>query len=193
MPIKKTITTARPRKTNDQSAVSSSSNQDENTLMEFEQFVANQPTRSHRSGKNKSWLALTLILVIVVLGALWLFMSQMNSVGKDNKFKVVYLENGETYYAKIIKEDALNIYLDEVYYIQFVQQTVEPEEAGGEAQVIDVPILVKRGQELHRPQGLMQINRDKLVAVEEIGSGSEILKEINRINEQEAQQAQVQQ
>lgn len=185
MPIKKTTTAARARRTTGPSADNSSLTQDENTLMEFEQFVAKQPHSS--KGKNKSWLALTFVILIVILGALWLFMFQTNSAIKDNKFKVVYLENGETYYAKVIKEDALNIYIDDVYYIQFVQQTVEPEEEGGEPQVVEVPVLIKRGSEFHKPQGLMQINRSKLVAIEEIGADSEILKEIERINSQPAQ------
>ena len=96
------------------------------------------------------------------------------------------MENGQTYYAKVAKEDALNIYLSDVYYIQIEQQAVQPEgevKEGEEPQVVEVPVLIKRGQELHKPQGLMQINRSKLVAIEEIGADSEILKEIERINQ----------
>ena len=110
-------------------------------------------------------------------------MSRVDTMEKEFKFKAIYLENEQTYYAKVVKEDALNIYLDEVYYIQIKKQTLPATEEGAEPQTVDVPVLIKRGQELHRPQGLMQINRSKLVAVEEIGAESQILTEIQRINQ----------
>ena len=175
MPVKKTSPRAK------KPAAKPLLKKEEDTLMEFEQFVSQQPNNN----KNKSWLALTLIIIIALLGAAWLFMSQVETLEKDNKFKVVYLDNGETYYAKVIKEDSLNIYLDEVYYIQIEQRTLPAEDEDSEPQVIEVPVLIKRGQELHKPQGLMQINRSKLMAVEEIGLDSEILKEINRLNQLE--------
>ena len=174
MPIKKTSPAARIKKP----AAKLLSNKEEDALMEFEQFVSQKPNNN----KNKSWLALTLMIIIVLLGVAWFSMSKVETLEKDNNFKVVYLDNGETYYAKVIKEDALNIYLDEVYYIQLEKRTVPAEEEDAEPQVVEVPVLIKRGQELHKPTGLMQINRSKLMAIEEIGSDSEILTEIARLN-----------
>ncbi|MFA6307762.1 MAG: hypothetical protein WCS88_00950 [Patescibacteria group bacterium] len=174
MPIKKINPTTKVRK-----STSEATEKEADTLMEFEQFVSHKPKNS----RSKSWLALTLIIIIFLLAALWLFMSRVSSFEKDNKFKAIYLENGQTYYAKIVKEDALNIYLDEVYYIQMEQQTISAEEEGAEAQVIEVPVLIKRGQELTRPEGAIQINRSKLVATEDIGADSQILIEINRLNQ----------
>jgi len=171
MPIKKTTNTK---------VAKTISKADEDALMEFEQFVS-KPAPA----KNKSWLAATLVIIIICLAAVWLFMSQSTTLEKDNSFKAVYLENGETYYAKVVKEDALNIYLDDVYYIQIQQQVIPAETEDEEDQVVEVPVLIKRGQEFHKPQGLMQINRSKLVAVEEIGQDSEIIAEINRINSQQ--------
>jgi len=151
---------------------------EDDTLMEFEQFISRKPNNS----RTKVWLAFTLVVIIVLLGVAWLFISQVKTLEKDYKFQAISLDNGQVYYAKIVKEDALNIYLDEVYYIQIEQQSISAEEEGAEPQVVEVPVLIKRGQELHRPQGPMQINRSKVVAVEEIGVDSQILTEIDRIN-----------
>ncbi|RJQ34175.1 hypothetical protein C4566_02535 [Candidatus Parcubacteria bacterium] len=146
-------------------------------LMEFEHFVSRQPSHS---GRGKSWLFVTLFIIIVILGVAWLYVSQDKNLAVENKFKAVALDNGQVYYAKVVKEDALNIYLDEVYYIKLEQQLIPAQEEGAEDQTMEVPILVKRGSELHKPSGLLQINRDKLVAIEEIGPDSEILAEIER-------------
>ncbi len=175
MPTRKTSTKAKPKRRPAKSAVK----KNEEALMEFEHFVAQKP----QGNRSKSWLALTFIIIIFLLGAAWLFMSKVETMEKEYKFKAIYLDNGQTYYAKVVKEDALNVYLDEVYYIQIEQQVVPAEEEDVEPQMVDVPILIKRGQELHRPEGLMQINRSKLIAIEEIGAESQILSEINRISQ----------
>jgi len=178
MTTRKTSTTAKS-KVNKKAIAKELTTQEEDALMDFEQFVSKRPSNN----RGKTWLALTLIVVIFLLGAAWLFMSRVDNASKEYKFKAVYLDNGQTYYAKVVKEDALNIYLDDVYYIQIEKQTIPATEEGAEDQTVDVPVLIKRGQELHRPEGLMQINRDKLVAIEEIGPDSQILTEINRINQ----------
>ncbi|MFA6466789.1 MAG: hypothetical protein WCV71_02950 [Patescibacteria group bacterium] len=180
MPIKKINTSSKAKTSSNKNTAKLLSSGEADTLMEFEQFISKKPNKYNRS---KSWLALTLIIIIFLLGAVWLFISRTETMEKEFKFKAIYLDNEQTYYAKVVKEDALNIYLDEVYYIQIEKQTIPATEEGAEAQTVDVPVLIKRGQELHRPQGLMQINRSKLVAVEEIGAESQILTEIQRINQ----------
>jgi len=166
MPVKKTTkpraATARPVKVAEE-------------LEDFTQFVARKP----RSGRSKIWITLTLIIVIIVLSGALVFLSQGN-LNKEYKYKAVFLDNGQVYFAKVIKEDALNVYLDEVYYIQTEQQLVPATEEGAQDQVIEVPILIKRGAELHQPQGMLQINRSKITSIEEVGDDSEVLKEITR-------------
>jgi hypothetical protein len=179
MPVKKVTKTPKIKKTTAKAAIRPVASREEEALMEFEQFVSHKPSNN----KSKSWLALTLIILIAILGSSWLFMSKVEKIEKEYKFKAIYLDNGQSYYAKVVKEDALNVYLDEVYYIQVEQQTVPAQEEGEEPQIVEVPILIKRGQELHRPEGLMQINRSKLIAVEEIGEESQILAEIDRLNQ----------
>lgn len=176
MPVKKT--TKAIKKT-----ANVKNDKDQETLMDFEQFVSQQPN-THNS-RGKGYLAMTLIVVIIILAGLWIFMSQSSTLETNPKFKAIYLDNNQVYYAKVVKEDALNIYLDDIYYIQTEQTTIPAEEEDGEPQVVNVPVLIKRGNELHKPAGWMQINRSKLVAIEEIGEDSEILTEINRINTQQ--------
>jgi len=80
----------------------------------------------------------------------------------------------------VMKEDSLNVYLEDVYYIQTETQLVPATEEGAEDQLIEVPVLIKRGAELHQPQGSLQVNRSKIISIEEVGDDSEILTEIER-------------
>ena len=162
-------------------AVSKSNNPEE--LMEFESFVSQRP-KANKQGK--AWMIITLLILIIVLaGALW-FVKQPNSnFVKDTNLKAVALDNGQVYYAQVVQEDSLNIYLDDVYYIQTEQRVIPAQDEDSEDQVVNVPVLVKRGDELHKPTGLLQINRDRVVGIETIGQDSEILIEINRMMEAE--------
>lgn len=153
------------------------SKDDHNSLLEFEQFVAQKPIAK---SKNKVWLFPTLF-IILALAALLFYVANFNNSTKEYKFKAVYLDNDQVYYAKIVKEDALNIYLDNVYYIQLEERQIPIAEDSEELQTVSVPVLVKRGDELHKPAGLLQLNRDKVIAIEEIGADSDILKEIEKL------------
>ncbi len=141
---------------------------------EFDSFITKK-----QSGGSKGWLAITLVVIIVALVGALLFMNKNEGLEKELSYKSVVLDTGQVYYAKVVKEDALNFYLDDVYYIQTEQKTIPSEDE--EPQVITVPVLIHRGDELHKPQGLLQINRSKVVLIEEIGEDSEIIQEINRL------------
>ena len=58
MPTRKTSTKAKPKRRPAKSAVK----KNEEALMEFEHFVSQKPSNN----KSKSWLALTLVILIVV-------------------------------------------------------------------------------------------------------------------------------
>ena len=143
-------------------------------LMDFDQFVNEDPK------SNKPWVAIILLVIIVALVGVLLSVYK-GDLDKEFKYKAIYLDNNQVYYAKVVREDAISIYLDDVFYIQTQQQQIPPQEEDGEPQVVNVPVLIHRGNEFHKPQGLLQISRSKLIAIEEIGEDSEILLEINRI------------
>ncbi len=155
---------------------------DEGELMEFEQFVSQQPKKQ----TNKSWLMITLVVIIVILAGAIYWLNQ-GKFAKEHKLQAVFLDSNQVYFARIVKEDSLNLYLDDVYYLDSQQQVVPATEEGGEDQVVNVPVLIKRGSEVHKPTGLLVINREKVVSVEAIGTDSDIMKEIERINSQPAQ------
>ena len=147
-------------------------------LMDFDQFVS-QKVSSKSAKKSYNLLAYILvIIVLLLLGMMWWSMEKSSKPASVLAYQVVYLNNNQYYYAKVAKEDANYIYLDDVYYLQTEQRTIPAEKDGDEAQIVSVPVLVHRGQEVHQPTGFLKISRDQVVAIEEIGTGSEIYKEI---------------
>ena len=172
MPRAKTITSKK-------TGLPVSESKDNSALMEFEQFISQTP----RPRKNyKIWLAILLLIIIIGLAAWLVFLYKGTPVNNNLKFKAVYLENGQVYYAKVVKEDNLNVYLDDVYYIDTQEVTMPSATGGEETTTTTVPVLVKRGQELNKPQGWLELNRSKVVAIEEVGPDSEIIKEIEKVN-----------
>lgn len=153
------------------------------SLMEFEDFVA---TKRPKSRNGRGWMVVLMIIVIAILGAAVYLTRDAGVQRSTANFVAVDLDNGQTFYAKIVDEDENTLYLDEVYYIQVTQQTIPAAEGeeGAEPQTVNVPILIKRGQEITRPSGYLLVNRDKVISVEEIGPDSDIIREIERLNEQ---------
>lgn len=162
-------------------AAAASKSEPADNISEFESFVAKRPTKN--SHNPKLWIFL-IIIIVLIAGAWWLFGRNLNlnkTATNNQEFKAIALDNGQVYYAQIAKETDDMIYLTEVYYIQSEQRTVPAEEEGAEDQTVSVPVLVKRGQELHKPTGYLELNRDRVVGVETIGTDSEIYQEIQRI------------
>jgi cell division protein FtsI/penicillin-binding protein 2 len=155
------------------------SREEQDNLLQFEQFVSQKPSHNNRG---RSWLFVFLIFIIVILAAAVLFVSKTSQLQKETKYKSVTLDNGLVYYGKIVKEDAMNIYMNDVYYIITQEQAIPAVDDKSEPTTQNVPVLVKRGQELHQPIGWLQINRSKVLAIEEIGPDSQILLEIKRLN-----------
>lgn len=146
-------------------------------LMEFEQFISRKPQAANNRGKG--WLLATLFVIIVFLVAALFYTSQNKNLAVEHEFQTIILDDNQAYYAKIVKEDAMYLYLDDVYYTRWDQQVIPATEEGGEDTVQDVLVLVKRGEEaLHKPTGLLQVNRDKVIAIEDIGKESEVYKTI---------------
>jgi hypothetical protein len=156
---------------------------EQDTLLEFEQFVTQKPASYNR---NRTWLPVFLIIIIVILAGAILLVSKTTQLQKETKYKAVVFDNGLVYYGKIVKEDALNIYMSDIYYIQEEQRTIPAVDSKSQPTTETVPVLIQRGQELHQPVGWSQINRDRVFAIEEIGPTSPILTEIQNLKNQTA-------
>lgn len=169
-----------PEISNKNTAAKSRPAKSQEDLWEFEQFV-NKSGYVQAGRRQPGLLILILLIIIVLLGALMFYTSRLDQPTADLKHKAIYLDTGQVYYAKVVKQDELNIYLDDVYYVQPQEQTLPSSEEGGEPQTITVPTFVSRSSEAHRPSGWLEINREKVVAMEELAPDSPVLTEIEKL------------
>ncbi len=140
-------------------------------IMEFEDFVARKSSGSKK--KNYFWAYLLLIVLILGLSAFLMFDKKQKKPALESPYKIVYLDNNIVYYAKIAKEDAFNIYLTDVYYID--TQTVEKPAAkeGDKPTTESVEVLRKRDA-----SGWLAVNRQKVFGFEDLPTDSKVIEMI---------------
>lgn len=132
--------------------------------------------RSQKRRYNWLWLVIA-IIVIVVLAYFFLFNNKLS--GSNSGYKAIFLTNGQVYFGQLTRETGRYLYLDNVYYIQLQEQTQPAVDEKSQPTTIQVPTLLKRGSELHQPDGSMLINSEQVVAIENVGADSQIMSEIN--------------
>lgn len=144
--------------------------------MEFEDFVAHKS--SGRKKKNLTGAYLLLIILILALAAFLMFDKQKTKkpVAEETSYKIIYLENNIVYYAKVAKEDAYNIYLSDVYFIdtQTVDKPTTEEDTATTNESVEV--LKKRGDD---SSGWLAVNRQKIFGFEDLPLDSKVMEMIN--------------
>lgn len=153
--------------------------EDSSAMDQFPEFGA-RPSMSRRSSSNNMMMPIVIaVIVVAILGVGYWAMTQ-GWFMKNNQggIKAVFLENGQVYFGKITRETSQEVQLTDVFYIQ-VQDQVQPATTeGGQPTTISVPTLTKRGDELHQPYGNLRLNRQHIVAIENVGAESQVAKQM---------------
>ena len=124
------------------------------------------------------------VVVIIVLVAIAglagyaLNSKSLWSQKSQKKFHAVFLSNGQVYFGTIKQEDRENLTLENVFYVQMIDQQVPSEVEGEAPRTVQVPQLVRKGDEFYGPANTIRINRDQITVVEELTEGSQVLKDI---------------
>ena len=115
------------------------------------------------------------ILVLFFAGILGYVAGGGSLVPKqEQKFYAVFLTNGQVFFGTIAQEDRENLVLDNVFYLQLVNQPA----TGDTAQPQSQTKLVKKGEEPYGPKNSIRINRQQVSVIEELRSDSQVLQEI---------------
>lgn len=131
------------------------------------------PAPKQRKSKKVWWIAT--IIVVVALAALgfvgryfWMGGSQVDS----SKYQAVFLSNGQVYFGKLHAYYTEHPYLTDVYYIQAnsTDTTKTSADTNGNQQ------LIKLGGEIHAPEDEMILNKQSILFVENLTSGSKVVK-----------------
>ncbi len=124
------------------------------------------------------WVA---ILIVVAGGIYWF---SRGNLFQSNVYQAVFLSNGQVYFGKTRSLQGKYVLLDDVYYVQWQQQQqgLDATTEGQLANPVSVPILLRRGQEEHRPFGSLRLNRDQIVAIENVGPDSPVMEQIKQLS-----------
>lgn len=141
-------------------------------IMEFEDFVARKSPNSKK--KNYTWAYLLLIILIIGLSAFLVFDKKQKKPVVEPAYKIIYLDNNIVYYAKIAKEDAFNIYLSDVYFIDTQDVEKPAVKEGDEPTTESVEVLRKRDGSA----GWLAVNRQKVFGFEDLPADSKIVEMI---------------
>jgi hypothetical protein len=149
------------------------------TMDNFPEF-ASRSTVTRRSNANTMLMpTIVVVIIIAVIAAGFWAMQQGWFMSGNQGVKAVFLENGQVYFGKIVRETSQEIQLADVYYIQVQDQQQPATTEGGQPTTISVPTLTKRGDELHKPYGTLRLNKQHIVAIENVGPDSQVAQEIN--------------
>ena len=125
------------------------------------------------------YVAWTIVIIIVALLALNYFnLLPIEWFHSGPGYQAVFLTNGQVYFGKLYREDGQFAVLRDIYYLQVTQspQPIQP----GQTPPTNIN-LVKLGGELHGPTDEMRINRDQILFVEDLSSGSRVVDAINKL------------
>lgn len=178
------VTSTRKTTSRASSKTSKAKKSSKDELLEFEQFITQKKDKKNSNGP-KGLVVVVIVLLLIALALTFVKKETKQVSTQPAPFKTIYLESGQQIYGRVVKEDSLYIYVDDVYYTQMETVQIPAEEEDAEPQLVERARLVARGQEVNNPVGPMQINRSKVFAMDQMGDDSEIMQ---LIKEMEAQQ-----
>jgi hypothetical protein len=132
-------------------------------------------TRSH-------WIKKIVFLVLILLIALgWFFCNKIWLAMNAEGYQSVFLTNGQVYFGKITSTGKW-IKLTEIYYLQATQPL---QQEGSDTQTPPANQnqniqLIKLGSELHGPQDVMYIEKDKILFWENMKDDSKVMQAIRQ-------------
>ncbi len=124
--------------------------------------------------KLKYLVVLFAVIFVAVLGIVY-YKHEYRLVSYKHEFQAVFLSNGQVYFGKIVKENEDVIVLSEVYYLK-VNKNLQNDEVTNEEDKLS---LVRLGDELHGPDGVMYLVRENVLFTEDLKPDSKVMQAIN--------------
>ena len=143
-----------------------------------------QTKQRSRSGLG-SFITFLIVLILVAGGVFALL--RFNGFGGSvltlqADWQAVFLSNGQVYFGKLTDMDDRNVHLNDIYYLQVVNQPLQRSATGEEpidpSQTEQRLTLIKLGNEIHGPFDAMVINRDHVVIIEDLRDDSRVVQAI---------------
>lgn len=146
-----------------------------------------RPTNSKRPSFYRSKIAKLLVglfvLVLLIVGAYYIYKHNTPALIDRNAYQAVFLTNGQVYFGKLHQGHNDYLTMTDIYYLQVqeaqpVGEAVKDEAANPQDTANADTQLIKLGEELHAPTDAMVINRDQVLFWEDIKDDGKVAKAI---------------
>ncbi len=124
-------------------------------------------------------LVIVTLFVVFLVGALSYYRHEYKLINYKSDYQAVFLNNGQVYFGKIVKENDDTIILKDVYYLKIKQDLQDSENKSDDSNLS----LVKLGKEIHGPSNTMYIIRSNVLFTEELKNDSQVVQAINSYKE----------
>jgi hypothetical protein len=128
---------------------------------------------------NKYQLSIISLLLVysAILGSVTVFRSTNDMPDTlEGRYQAVFLSDGQVYFGKLSNHNASFTELRNVYYLKYGK---ELQQGGADVQSQNLN-LVKLGGEVHGPEDMMYIAKDKILFIENLKEGSSVVQAIKR-------------
>jgi len=134
--------------------------------------LSSNSSRSHGRSPRKLWFWIGgIVIVIALLVAAYLLFFNPDKVN-SSRYQAVFLSNGQVYFGKLHGFYGEHPYLTDVYYIQ-----AQNDQSGSKtAAPAGNTSLIKLGEEVHKPEGTMILNKSSILFVENLQTDSQVSK-----------------
>jgi hypothetical protein len=136
-----------------------------------------------KSRSNVMRTVMIFLALIVLAGFAGYFFSNPGALAafrKQESFHAVFLNTGQAFFGTIVSENDRNLVLDNVFYLQILDEVVPAAEEGGAPQTVQRQKLVRKGEEPYVPENRIRINREQVVMIEKLSEQSPLLQEIRQ-------------
>jgi hypothetical protein len=118
------------------------------------------------------WLFVIVLIILLITCVFYWSKSEFPRVEK-NTYQALFLTNNQVYFGNLKDYSSDYVILENIYYLQTTSNLQQ------DSQSQNVINLVKLGNELHGPEDMMFVPKDKIMFWENLKSGSPVVQKIN--------------
>ena len=128
---------------------------------------------------NKKTVWTSLIILVVICAGLSVYMNKSDLPGDLSEWQAVFLADGQVYFGHLEEQNRQFFRLTEVHYLKY-GASIQQEKDMLNSTTAQNLNLIKLGGEVHGPENMMYIPKDKILFIENLRPASGVVQAINK-------------
>ncbi|HEU0266052.1 MAG TPA: hypothetical protein VFQ70_00305 [Candidatus Saccharimonadaceae bacterium] len=130
-------------------------------------------SQAHTKGFHWYWGVIVVLSLIIICGAMWVFVRASATGVDSSRYQAVFLSNNQVYFGKLHHYDTNHPTLTDVWYIQTPSSDSTAKSSADQLQ------LTQLSKAVHGPEDEMLLNKSSILFVENLTSNSRVVKLID--------------